>query len=1097
MLFDFLGVVYLSMFKFIISKTIQLFLLFFITIELGADNQEIDRVKLQLQWKHQFEFAGFYVAQEKGFYRDVGLSVEFIEYNKHKNISDEVLSGNAHYGLSYSSIIAEYMDGKPISLIANFFKQSPLVLITQENIPTPKYLKGKRVMGVSNSIDNITLLLMLNKFGVKSEDIINIPTTFNIEDFIQKRVDAMSVFTTNELYYLNQRGIKYNIFDPVVYGAKYYDVNLFTSKEEVLKHPSRVQRFKEASIKGWEYALKHRDEIVNIILDKYNTQHKSREALLFEAIQIEQIMLPNIYEIGSIDIDRLQIIADSFVQSGFVKKKRSLESFIYKDKTNLLNLTKKEKEFIKRHPEIVLGTEKKWAPYIIVSKSGKISGYDADVLNLINNISGANFKLKAGDWSDMQIKARNKEIDGLSTGGIHKERKEYLNFSNIYIEMQKMLIVSKSNPKNIHTVKDLIGKTIAIHRSNLVDEKIAQKYTKSKILRLDSLIDVMSSVVSGEADVTFGNDSLMYMANMKGVSYLKYAGSLDEKLSLAFGVRKDYPEAISILNKSLAYIGKHKLLELKNRWFFAQNKINKELFEDIELKYLENKKEITMCVDPSWMPLEAIINSKYVGMGADFKKLFEDRLKIPIRVIQSDKWSQSLEYAKSRRCDILSLSMPTQERQKYLSFTSSFLQLPLAIATLSQKPNIIDISFIEHERVAIIKNYAAADMIREKYPNLEVVEVQSIEEGFSKVEQGELFGFVDNSATLEYYFANTSYNKFKIGAYFDEKLSLGLGVRNDDEMLYSILQKAIEDISIESRKSVIKKWLFREYDRQFDYDLFWKFLLLISIIAIFGLYRHFNIKRLNRELKMRVQEELKKSRDKDKMLYHQNKLAAMGEMLENIAHQWRQPLAQINSSVLLIDDILYEHEFKNEDIEEKLLEIESLTNYMSRTIDDFKNFLKKNRNKERVILKDNIEKSVNIVKVVFKKHNIELYYNIYGKFEWYGYSNELQQVIVALLSNAKDALVDRDIYLAKITISVELIDEFYVIKICDNAGGISDKIKDKIFEPYFTTKHKSQGTGLGLYMSKKIIQESLGGELSFYNDEFGACFEIKLYKDNR
>jgi len=238
--------------------------------------------------------------------------------------------------------------------------------------------------------------------------------------------------------------------------------------------------------------------------------------------------------------------------------------------------------------------------------------------------------------------------------------------------------------------------------------------------------------------------------------------------------------------------------------------------------------------------------------------------------------------------------------------------------------------------------------------------------------------------------------------------------------------------------------------------------------------------------------ELNKLRDKDELLYQKNKLAVQGEMLENIAHQWRQPLSQINSSVLLIDDILNEKEFKNRDVEERLLEIESLTKYLSNTINDFKDFFAQNKQKESFFLRDMIEKSVYIVKGSLKKNNIEVIIDIQNEFKYYGYESELQQVIVVILNNAKDALVNRNILMAKITITIELDDEFYNIRVSDNAGGIAKEIKDKIFDPYFTTKHKSQGTGLGLYMSKKIIEDSLDGSLNVYNCDYGVCFEIRL-----
>ena len=833
---------------------LRLFFLFLLTFNLSANSENLEKLKLQLQWKHQFEFAGFYAAKEKGFYKDVGLDVELIEFKKNIDITDEVLNSNADYGLSYSSIIADYMNGKPIIMVANFFKQSPLVLITQKNIKTLADLKNKKVMGLSNSIHNITLFGMLNKFHIKSSDIINIPTTFNIDDFVNKKVDAMSAFTTNEIYELDKKGVKYNLFDPVVYGAKYYDVNLFTTFEESVNNPKRVQRMKDASIRGWEYALNNKEEIVDLILKKYNSQNKTKESLLFEAEQIENIILPHVYDIGIIDKDRVQTISDNFMEAGFINNSnpRRVDNFIFEDKNNPLSLSKKEQKFILNHPTIVLGTDKKWEPYVLVSDDGEVSGYDAEVLSLISELSGLNFELKAGKWAQMQIEAQEGVIDGLSTGGVHKERKKYLNFSNIYITMKKTIVTTIENPENIHSIEDLKGKIIAIHKSNLVDEKIAKKMKDSKIIRLDNQEDVFNYILTGKASATFGNGTTLYLANKIGFPYFKHTANLDETLKLAFGIRKDWPEAISIINKSLNAIGENKLLEIKRKWF-----------------YLENKKE-------------------------------------------------------------------------------------------------------------------------------------------------------------------------------------------------------------------------------FDYLLFAKFTGILIFIVLVFLYRQYNIKKLNIELKKRVEEELKKSRDKDKMIFHQSKLISMGEMIENIAHQWRQPLSQINSAVLLIDDTLLQSGIKENLVEEKLSEIESLTEYMSKTIDDFKNFYAQDKISEIFSLQDIIKESISILGETFKSNSIVLDTFLEDDYLCYGYPSELKQVLVVILNNAQDVLISREIKKSKINIKLEKTSNYYSILISDNAGGIGSEILDKVFDPYFTTKHKTQGTGLGLYISKMIIEESLNGELNVLNNKDGACFNIKL-----
>ena len=267
-------------------------------------------------------------------------------------------------------------------------------------------------------------------------------------------------------------------------------------------------------------------------------------------------------------------------------------------------------------------------------------------------------------------------------------------------------------------------------------------------------------------------------------------------------------------------------------------------------------------------------------------------------------------------------------------------------------------------------------------------------------------------------------------------------------------------------------------------------IVVIMLLAFF--YKQYSTKKIKSGLQQKIDEEIAKSREKDKMIFHQSKLVSMGEMLENIAHQWRQPLSQINSAVFVIDDVLYQHKCKDTKIEEKLLEIESLTTYMSKTIDDFKNFFDKHKEREVFSLKDVIEKSIFILKGTLKSHNIEIDIDLDDEFKSYGYPSELQQVVVSILNNAKEALISKKVANPRIYVRVDRIDEYNNIYICDNAGGIKSEIMDKIFEPYFTTKYKSQGTGLGLYISKLIIEDSLGGELGVKNVVDGACFHISI-----
>jgi len=224
----------------------------------------------------------------------------------------------------------------------------------------------------------------------------------------------------------------------------------------------------------------------------------------------------------------------------------------------------------------------------------------------------------------------------------------------------------------------------------------------------------------------------------------------------------------------------------------------------------------------------------------------------------------------------------------------------------------------------------------------------------------------------------------------------------------------------------------------------------------------------------------------------QDKLDSMQEMMENIAHQWRQPLSAINSNVSIIDNILYDKNIVDEEIEKRLQEIENITKQMSYTIDDFKNYFLNNNEKSRVDLKEVLQDAIETLSVDFKEHYIRIESDFKENYPILCYSSELKQVLIVLLNNAKDAHLVRNTYQAVVKVSICHVENNFVIKVCDNAGGIAKSVRDKIFEPYYTTKHKSQGTGLGLFMARKIIIERLDGRLSVQNIDEGSCFSITL-----
>jgi len=228
-------------------------------------------VKLRLQWKHQFEFAGFYAAKEQGYYADLGLDVELLEYENGLDIVDEVISGDVEFGIWGSGIIERAMRGKEIVFAANYFKRSPLVLAVRPDISFPSELEGKTLEISETDTASANYTQMFGTFNVDIEKITFVDPTFNTEKFVAGEVDGVSIFLTNEPYLLKKAGVRYNIIDPNNYGVDLYDINLFTSKSFAEEHSNKVEAFIKASNRGWEYALNNQEKVVDLILEKYNS----------------------------------------------------------------------------------------------------------------------------------------------------------------------------------------------------------------------------------------------------------------------------------------------------------------------------------------------------------------------------------------------------------------------------------------------------------------------------------------------------------------------------------------------------------------------------------------------------------------------------------------------------------------------------------------------------------------------------------------------------------------------------------------------------------------------------------------------------------
>ena len=261
-------------------KYTLLFLLLFTTII----NAQTKDVSLLLPWKHQFQFAGYYVAQELGFYKDAGLNVHIVEYDLKKDNTKDVANQKYDFGVGHSSLILDKLNTYPnIMLLSAIHQSSPLILLAKKRLDlvSLKDIANKTIMMSRDQTTTASINAMLSAEHLEIDSYKIVDTSFQPLDLINGKADLMASYSSNEPYVLDKVGIKYTIFDPKDYGYDFYSDILFTSTNLIKEDPKTVNNFYRATMHGWAYAYQHIDEAIDIIYKKYNTQNRTKEALQF------------------------------------------------------------------------------------------------------------------------------------------------------------------------------------------------------------------------------------------------------------------------------------------------------------------------------------------------------------------------------------------------------------------------------------------------------------------------------------------------------------------------------------------------------------------------------------------------------------------------------------------------------------------------------------------------------------------------------------------------------------------------------------------------------------------------------------------------
>lgn len=308
-------------------------LLLVLCLPVQADD-DLTPVRVQLKWTHQFQFAGFYTAIEEGFYRDAGLQVKLQEYRPGLSPIDQLAGGRVEFAVGDTGALIYRANGVPLVALASIFQHSPSVLMTlkRPDIRQLEDLRGREVM-LAGGFMNAELMAMLSTAGISADDVEISSGSTNIRLLTDGHTDAFNAYTTNEPYELEKMGMDYQLFRPRDYQVDFYGDTLLTLASTIREQPAMVRAFRKATMKGWEAALDNIDDTVDLIFENYNSQHKSREHLLYEARAIRQLILPDLVPVGYMNRDRWQKIANTFLQQQHIDQDVDVDAFLYTETT--------------------------------------------------------------------------------------------------------------------------------------------------------------------------------------------------------------------------------------------------------------------------------------------------------------------------------------------------------------------------------------------------------------------------------------------------------------------------------------------------------------------------------------------------------------------------------------------------------------------------------------------------------------------------------------------------------------------------------------------------------------------------------------------
>lgn len=714
-------------------------------------------------------------------------------------------------------------------------------------------------------------------------------------------------------------------------------------------------------------------------------------------------------------------------------------------------LSAEERSWLKSHPVIRFAPDPDFPPTEYFDSSGRYCGMTADYLALLEKKLDIHFKIiRLRNWNEVIGQAKSRNID-IFTASATPQRANFALFTSPYLKLPAA-IITREKVKDPLTMDKLKGMKVSVVAGYAVQEFISRQYPEVNL-------DLVADVQTGLRKVSFGTSDAFvenlatasYYIEKEGIANLRFAGESGYSYKMALASRKDWPLLKNILEKGLTLVSDTEKKAIYKKWI------------PLEQKSIFTSKVFQTTLLVSFFAFLMLVSGISIWN------------RVLRKQVSARTWELEKELAERRRIE--EELRESEEKFRVLADT-----LPAGIC------------LYKGEQIVYV-NTAAAELLG--YSEQECLQIrfwdwvhkdfkeQVRSRGLAR-QRGEKAPsryeclHASKSGDERWLFVSAGRIEFKgepagIVSFMDitERKRAEEALRTFNEVLESRVAARTSDLAVlnaDLHQEIAMRRQVEDRLRQKKQQL----------------------EDLNRTLEMRVREEVEKNRQKDILMIQQNRQAALGETLDHIAHQWKQPLNALSLITGSMQEGLSAGVLTDECLQENTKTILGLVDHMAQTINVFRDFYRPDKERTEFVIKEAIDRTLSFMTPALRFDAIEIDFDGDPQLSAIGYPKEYAQVLLNILSNAREAFKERNVEKPRVQIAAAAENGKAIVTVTDNAGGIPEATIDRIFNLYFTTRESRGGTGIGLYLSKNIIETNMGGKLNVKNTECGAQFRIEL-----